>query len=96
MQELKSRFSVVDGRNQTLQKELEGLRGKMSLAPGTELAMPHDGFQMSSGRQVLPWCYLGDNDSWQGLMDGCIVVREKQLKGCVLTRSAGGHTPNMR
>eukprot|EP00971_Amphidinium_carterae_P306107 6083643-Amphidinium_carterae.1 len=55
MQELRPIFSVVDGRNQTLQKELEGRRGKVSQAPTTEVAMPHDGFQMSSGGQVLLW-----------------------------------------
>eukprot|EP00971_Amphidinium_carterae_P055920 1102808-Amphidinium_carterae.2 len=55
MQQLRSRFSVVDGRNQALQKEVDGLRAKLTQAPSTEIAMPPDGLQMISGRQVLPW-----------------------------------------
>eukprot|EP00971_Amphidinium_carterae_P024058 474934-Amphidinium_carterae.1 len=46
MQGLRSRFSEIDGKSQTLQKEINGLGGKPSQAPSTEIVTPTDAFQM--------------------------------------------------
>eukprot|EP00971_Amphidinium_carterae_P103605 2051432-Amphidinium_carterae.1 len=60
--------------NQTVQKEVEDLRGRLSQVPSTEMAMPPDGFPMHSGRQVVPWS--------QGLMTGRVESTGAEA-GCV-------------